>query len=161
MYRIKFWIQTQTNFFPGSRLGPDPWPKPKCPLTSTFDKTRMWFNAYLTAFWVLANKERAGHRNLIKKRRPIRRIKLALHQLGQQRVLLELQQKTLQRLVLACILSMTSIRSDCGRIDSRVVSSFVAVAACQRWVIAILKKNQLPTTLPITSILSSWHYQLK
>ena len=24
-----------------------------------------------------------------------------------------------------------------------------------------LKKNQLPTTLPITSILSSWHYQLK
>jgi hypothetical protein len=31
----------------------------------------------------------------------------------------------------------------------------------QRWVIAILKKNQFPTTLPITSILSSWHYQLK
>ena len=31
----------------------------------------------------------------------------------------------------------------------------------QRWVIAILKKNQLPTTLPIASILSSWHYQLK
>ena len=24
-----------------------------------------------------------------------------------------------------------------------------------------LKKNQLPTTLPIASILSSWHYQLK
>jgi len=24
-----------------------------------------------------------------------------------------------------------------------------------------LNKNQLPTTLPITSILSSWHYQLK
>jgi len=24
-----------------------------------------------------------------------------------------------------------------------------------------LKKNQLPTTLPITSVLSSWHYQLK
>ena len=31
----------------------------------------------------------------------------------------------------------------------------------QRWVIAISKKNQLPTTLPIASILSSWHYQLK
>ncbi len=36
----------------------------------------------------------------------------------------------------------------------------VGLAALQRWVIAI-KKNQLPTTLPITSILSSWHYQLK
>jgi hypothetical protein len=24
-----------------------------------------------------------------------------------------------------------------------------------------LKKNQLPTTLPIASMLSSWHYQLK
>ncbi len=34
-------------------------------------------------------------------------------------------------------------------------------SSSQRWVIAILKKNQSPTTLPITSILSSWHYQLK
>ena len=37
----------------------------------------------------------------------------------------------------------------------------VLVGWLQRWVIAIQKKNQLPTTLPITSILSSWHYQLK
>ncbi len=31
----------------------------------------------------------------------------------------------------------------------------------QRWAIAILKKDQLPTTLPIASILSSWHCRLK
>jgi len=37
----------------------------------------------------------------------------------------------------------------------------VGGAAAHRWVIAIQKRNQLPTTLPITSVLSSWHYQLK
>jgi hypothetical protein len=36
-----------------------------------------------------------------------------------------------------------------------------AGAGVQRWVIAIRRKKKLPTTLPITSILRSWHYQLK
>ena len=29
MYRIKFWVQTQIDFFLGLGMGPDPRPKPK------------------------------------------------------------------------------------------------------------------------------------
>ncbi len=48
-------------------------------------------------------------------------------------------------------------RDHIGHVGGR---GHVAVPVGHRWVIAILK-NQLPTTLPIASILSSWHYQLK
>jgi len=42
-----------------------------------------------------------------------------------------------------------------------VTQLYIGSTHIQRLVIALKKKNQLPATLPITSILSSWHYQLK
>ena len=41
------------------------------------------------------------------------------------------------------------------------VADLAALVGEQRWVIAIFKKNKLLTTMPIASMLSSWHYQLK